>query len=230
LHSLQRYDRLMRQRCIPRPALLEASSSTWRKFYESNNDQAMITLTGFNFETFLWLLPYTAIIDGANVGYYMQNFQDGRFCYNQIKFVVCSRCIGTEAGETPLVLLPAKYTRNNFIKTKSFSGPLNGRDVYEHRQFLTESDMKIRDELMTLDKLFIVPTGLLDDFYWILASIATQTEAMASCGIDSLDVPSNNPQGQWPGRRPVVITNDKKRDHKLDYLNQFCFVDGSVIL
>ena len=32
--------------------------------------------------------PYTAIVDGANVGYYMQNFTNGRFNYHQIKFMV----------------------------------------------------------------------------------------------------------------------------------------------
>lgn len=32
--------------------------------------------------------PFTAIIDGANVGYYMQSFDKGRFNYHQIKFMV----------------------------------------------------------------------------------------------------------------------------------------------
>jgi hypothetical protein len=43
------------QRCIPRAALLSTEQSPWRTVLDSRNDQALITLTGFDFETFEWL-------------------------------------------------------------------------------------------------------------------------------------------------------------------------------
>ena len=45
-----------RDRRIPRIALQDPSVSSWRKLYHSNNDQAMITLTGLDHCTFGWLL------------------------------------------------------------------------------------------------------------------------------------------------------------------------------
>lgn len=40
---------------MPRIALLPPSQSAWRKIYESGSDQALITLTGFDYDTFEWL-------------------------------------------------------------------------------------------------------------------------------------------------------------------------------
>jgi hypothetical protein len=47
--------------------------------------------------------PFTAIVDGANVGYYMQSFDRGRFNYYQIKFMVDTL---EKRGENPLVVIP----------------------------------------------------------------------------------------------------------------------------
>ena len=52
LNSLQRR---LRQRRIPRVALQDPTKSAWRRLLESGNDQAMITLTGLDTETFNWL-------------------------------------------------------------------------------------------------------------------------------------------------------------------------------
>ena len=52
LNSLQRR---LRQRRIPRVALQEPRKSAWRTLLESGNNEAMITLTGINMETFIWL-------------------------------------------------------------------------------------------------------------------------------------------------------------------------------
>jgi len=40
---------------MPQIALLPPEKSAWRKIYESRSDQAMITFTGFDFDTFEWL-------------------------------------------------------------------------------------------------------------------------------------------------------------------------------
>jgi hypothetical protein len=47
--------------------------------------------------------PFTAIVDGANVGYYMQSFDRGRFNYYQIKFMIDTL---EGRGENPLVVIP----------------------------------------------------------------------------------------------------------------------------
>lgn len=54
--ALSRAQRRLRDRRIPRSALKDPYHSAWRTLLQSNNDQAMITLTGLDYETFNWLL------------------------------------------------------------------------------------------------------------------------------------------------------------------------------
>ena len=60
----------------------------------------------------------------------------------------------------------------------------------------------------------------LDDFYWIVSTVSSQS--VSRQGKD-ISVPSGNSQGRWPGTRPVIITNDQMRDHQLDLLDPFLF-------
>ena len=53
--SLHSIERARRNRHIPRPSLLSADRSPWRKLYTSMNDSAMITLTGLDIECFHWM-------------------------------------------------------------------------------------------------------------------------------------------------------------------------------
>ncbi|KAL7567583.1 hypothetical protein ACA910_017001 [Epithemia clementina (nom. ined.)] len=149
--------------------------------------------------------PFTAIVDGPNVGYYMQNYDHGRFNYHQIDFVIRS----LEAkGENPLVIVPHKYTRNIFTTSTN-----------SRKQVLTRSEQKILNDLTNSGRLYVVQPGLLDDYYWIIASVAEQKEA---CAERNLAVPLGDPT-RWPGVRPVVITNDQVRDHKLGMLEPMPF-------
>lgn len=96
--------------------------------------------------------PFTAIVDGANVGYYMQSFDRGRFNYHQIKFMVDT----LEArGENPLVVIPNKYGHSNYIYTSK-----------KEYQELTEAEVGIMKDLTRRDKIYKVPPRCLDDFYW----------------------------------------------------------------
>ena len=52
LKSLDIVGRRIRQRKIPRCCLRDTSKSAWRKLYEAQNDQGMITLTGFDCASF----------------------------------------------------------------------------------------------------------------------------------------------------------------------------------
>lgn len=63
--------------------------------------------------------------------------------------------------------------------------------------------------------LFVVPRLCLDDYYWMLGSVSNQTIARQH---EDLTVPIGDFQGRFPGMRPMLVTNDKMRDHKLDLL------------
>ncbi len=56
LKTLSDYERMIRQRRIPRVSLCHQQSSAWRKLFLSNNDQAFIMLTGFDVPSFHHLL------------------------------------------------------------------------------------------------------------------------------------------------------------------------------
>lgn len=53
--TLPSWEKDRRRNRVPRIALQHPSESAWRKIYESRSDQALITLTGFDFDTFEWL-------------------------------------------------------------------------------------------------------------------------------------------------------------------------------
>jgi hypothetical protein len=156
--------------------------------------------------------PFTAIVDGPNVGYYMQNFESGKFSFHQIKFLVDSL---ERMGERPLVVLPQKYTRKYFMVSIGYYDTTGPR-----RQYLTAEELAIRDELIQSGKVYVVPQGFLDDFYWILASIADQTKSRKG---KSLYVAPDNPAGRWPGARPILLSNDQMRDHKIGMMEPMLF-------
>jgi hypothetical protein len=152
-------------------------------------------------------------VDGPNVGYHLQNFEDGRFCYHQIKYVVDSL---ESRGEHPLVVLPRKYCMDSFYVTIGSGGGSEG----VRKQFLSRDEIAIRDKLIKSGKVYVVPPGLLDDYFWILASVSKQT---ASRKGRDLYVPPGDPSGRQPGTRPLVITNDQMNDHKLKLMEPMLF-------
>lgn len=60
-------------------------------------------------------------------------------------------------------------------------------------------------------KLYVVPQGCLDDYFWMLASLSGQSSCEARHAEGSL---SGGATRRWPGSRPCVITNDQVRDHQ----------------
>ena len=54
--QLSEYERRIRRRYIPRPSLQVPLASAWRRLYDAKQDQALITLTGVDFDTFDWLV------------------------------------------------------------------------------------------------------------------------------------------------------------------------------
>lgn len=78
-------------------------------------------------------------------------------------------------------------------------------------------EITLCDEYIAKKAVFVL---ILDDFYWIVSSVSSQT--VSRRGRD-ISVPNGNNTGRWPGTRPVVITNDQMRDHQLDLLDPFLF-------
>ena len=148
-------------------------------------------------------------IDGPNVGYYMQNFDEGTFNFHQIKFMVDAL---ENMNENVLVMLPEKYSMD-FFTLSSAAGSV--------RQRLSRKEKRIRNELVASGKIYIVNAGCLDDYYWMTASVSEQGKATGNK--EDRFVEPGNPDGRWPGIRPMLITNDKMRDHKLELLEPRLF-------
>lgn len=100
--------------------------------------------------------------------------------------------------------MPKKYTFDNFLITAA-SG--------NKRQRLTEKEKRICQNLISSGKAYCVPSGCLDDYYWMYASVSGQETY----------VNPENDEGRWPGVRPMLISNDKMRDHKLSLLEPRLF-------
>ena len=62
LRKLRSLQCRLRQRRIPQVLLQDATHSAWKTLFHSDNDQALITLTGLNFATFNWLCPKFSIL------------------------------------------------------------------------------------------------------------------------------------------------------------------------
>eukprot|EP00986_Skeletonema_menzelii_P000306 scaffold91_cov143-Skeletonema_menzelii.AAC.13 len=142
--------------------------------------------------------PYTAIVDGANVAY----FGWGKVNVHQLNLMVEAL---KRQGEHPLVIFPQKYTRRKFHLRQGMM------------QILQDDELEILNKLKENDQMYVVPPMCLDDMYWMLASVSNQT---ASTNGLSIDVAKNNEEGRFPGLRPIVISNDKMRDHKDELLDE----------
>jgi hypothetical protein len=146
--------------------------------------------------------PFTAFIDGPNVAYH----GTAGVHWSQVELVV--KTLET-MGENPLVIMPQKYL---FAKIWL---PIAG-----HTHVLTENDQAIIDRLLDAKQMYVVPTACLDDYYWMIGSVAEQN------GNISLPVASKDAGvdvRRLPGLRPILVTNDKMRDHRMALLEPRLF-------
>jgi hypothetical protein len=150
--------------------------------------------------------PYTAFLDGANIGFNSQNFENGRFSFHQIQLVVDAL---EQRGETPLVICPTKYMHNTIYRIH-----------FDSVQKMTSEEINIRSELIRKRQMYVVPPGFSDDHFWMIASASKQIVASAG---ECFDVEPNDPDGRWPGKRPMIISNDRMRDHKLVLMTPMLF-------
>lgn len=140
---------------------------------------------------------FTAIVDGPNVAYYGH----GDVRWSQVSLVVDKL---EELGEVPLVIMPQKYLASKFWLSS-----------VGYMQELSETELAIMNHLLGTNKMYIVPTACLDDYYWMLGSVAKQNTS-----IPVRDMHNNKKDGtiQLKGVRPVLVTNDQMRDHRLSLL------------
>ncbi|KAF8397852.1 hypothetical protein HHK36_016777 [Tetracentron sinense] len=92
---------------------------------------------------------YEAVVDGANVGLYQQNFADGGFSLSQLDAVV-RELYERSQKKWPLVIL-------------------------HHRRFLSlmenPSNRKMLEEWKAQGALYTTPNGSNDDWYWLYAAV-----------------------------------------------------------
>jgi Pentacotripeptide-repeat region of PRORP len=136
----------------------ELHTRRFKKKHPNNKDKEVIRADQHLVDFYNWLntrkgQPYTTLVDGANIGYYHQNFTGGAFNFYQIKFVVDSL---EKMGENPLVVLPIKYTLDWFKTAPGFAGSDEGR-----KQVLSSAEKAIRNELMQRNRVLRIPMGYL---------------------------------------------------------------------
>eukprot|EP00597_Dinobryon_sp_UTEXLB2267_P008096 CAMPEP_0170085454 /NCGR_PEP_ID=MMETSP0019_2-20121128/20323_1 /TAXON_ID=98059 /ORGANISM="Dinobryon sp., Strain UTEXLB2267" /LENGTH=619 /DNA_ID=CAMNT_0010301903 /DNA_START=397 /DNA_END=2256 /DNA_ORIENTATION=- len=141
------------------------------------------------------------IVDGANVAYFHQNFESGKFSFRQIEMIVekLQEKIALEhsngdskSNKRILVLLPRCYVQkvipnNTQKRRKSVS--------------LSKEDEAILNRLEQDKMLYVVPAGANDDWYWMYSTIYEGRQTPA-----------------------FVVTNDLMRDHKLAFLEPRPFI------
>nr|BAP69208.1 pentatricopeptide repeat protein [Physcomitrium patens] len=95
--------------------------------------------------------PFDAIVDGANVGLFNQNFVDGGFNFHQLNSVVKGIKEKIGSKRNPLILLHHRRTRG---------GPANSPHA-----------IKMLKRWQEAHAIFTTPTGSNDDWYWLYAAV-----------------------------------------------------------
>jgi len=147
----------------------------------------------------------TYIVDGANVAYHRQNFENGKFSYRQIELVVDAilervqqEKVLADQQELPfdeptvLVLLPYPYAQK---VVPNSSRHRRGRKI----EYMTKEEQAVLTRFEKEDMLYVVPQGGNDDWYWMYATVN---------------------EGRPQSTPAYVLTNDLMRDHKGAFSSQ----------
>ena len=137
--------------------------------------------------------PFDYVLDGPNIAYFKQNYQQGRFTYAQIQLAL-EALRASDPTARILVLLPTKYLRNTIPNHTSSS---------KRTDTLTEADRALLNAWQAEGILYDCSGNLYDDWYWMYATVA-ETQA---------------PEPPHPEAKVTrVVTNDAMRDHWHDLL------------
>lgn len=122
------------------------------RFAQSIAGLAMEREVKSDFKSFMeWVdnhSDYDAIVDGANIGLYQQNFADGGFSISQLEAVVME--LYKRNKKWPLVVIHNKRLR-------AFQG--------------SPSCQKLLEEWVAQGVLYATPSGSNDDWYWLYAAV-----------------------------------------------------------
>ncbi|KAF9593411.1 hypothetical protein IFM89_022690 [Coptis chinensis] len=139
--------------CGERLVCVDIDRAETEKFAESIAALATERESKSDFRIFQkWLdnnTKYEAIVDGANVGLYQQNFADGGFSISQLDAAV-KELYARNDKKWPLVILHNKRVRS-----------LMGNP----------SNRKLLEEWQTRGTLYTTPNGSNDDWYWLYAAV-----------------------------------------------------------
>ncbi|KAM1255693.1 hypothetical protein PS1_030048 [Malus domestica] len=139
--------------CGERLVCVDLDCAETERFVKSVAALAMEREVKSNFSEFQdWLdkhAEYEAIVDGANIGLYQQNFADGGFSLTQLDAVV-KELYNRSGGKWPLVVMHNRRFRG-LVENPS------------HR--------KLFEEWMGKGILYATPSGSNDDWYWLYAAV-----------------------------------------------------------
>ncbi|KAK7261226.1 hypothetical protein RIF29_27531 [Crotalaria pallida] len=139
--------------CNEKLVCVDIDDEETEKFAQSVAALAMEREVKANFSDFQdWLEKhacYEAIVDGANIGLYQQNFADGGFSISQLNDVV-KELYNQSGNKWPLV----------FLHNKRLKGLMEN-----------PSSKKLVEEWMNNGALYTTPNGSNDDWYWLYAAV-----------------------------------------------------------
>ncbi|XP_021722087.1 proteinaceous RNase P 2-like isoform X3 [Chenopodium quinoa] len=138
--------------CGERLVCVDIDCGETERFAQSIAGLAMEREIKSDFKSFMeWIdshSVYEAIVDGANIGLYQQNFSEGGFSITQLEAVVME--LYTRNKRWPLVVLHKKRLR-----------------AFQENP----STQKLLEEWLSQGILYATPSGSNDDWYWLYAAV-----------------------------------------------------------
>ena len=107
---------------------------------------------------------FVYIVDGANVAYNKQNFENGKFSYRQIELVV-NRIEEEYPGERILVIIPYPYAQKIVPNSVNYNGK-------RRLSYLSDEEIAVLERLQKNNMLYITPQGSDDDWYWMYCTVS----------------------------------------------------------
>ncbi|KAK1300028.1 Proteinaceous RNase P 3 [Acorus calamus] len=140
--------------CKERLVCVDIDQTETERFAEAVASLATERKAGSNFRVFQeWLdshADYEAVVDGANIGYYQQNFAEGGFSLSQLDIVV-KELRQRSKNKWPLVVL-----HNKNVKALMGKSP---------------SNKILLEEWQREGALYASPKGSNDDWFWLYAAV-----------------------------------------------------------
>ncbi|KAL1521604.1 hypothetical protein AB1Y20_021263 [Prymnesium parvum] len=150
------------------------STDEWKKLERSLLDAAQTSRAQDDlliFGDWVRRRSYRFIIDGANAAYRNQNYEGGRFSYNQIELLrVELRRLAD--GAEPLIILPARYLASDRIPNHTRRATRHDRG-----EWVTPEEAVYVASWKRSGNLWACPDRADDDWYWMYATAVQGAEA-----------------------------------------------------